>query len=118
MCYNYRVGGTDSIAHQERETAMHYPHRRSEKGATMVEYGLMVALIAVVCVVGVSAVGAKINAIFGKVLAGGNPGLTAYCAFMLPETGPGYTFTLIAGIPYDDSVMAAHDLAPGTYTCP
>jgi pilus assembly protein Flp/PilA len=99
---------------------MHYPHRRSEKGATMVEYGLMVALIAVVCIAAITAVGAKTNAIFGKVtdgLGGNNTELTVYCASFIREPGP-YTFTLQAGYPFDDSVMATYHLAPGTYTCP
>ena len=40
---------------------------REEEGATMVEYGLMVALIAVVCIVAVSAVGTALNTHFVKV---------------------------------------------------
>ena len=35
-----------------------------EKGATMVEYGLMVALIAVVAIVSVAALGSQIDAAF------------------------------------------------------
>jgi pilus assembly protein Flp/PilA len=35
-----------------------------EEGATMVEYGLMVALIAVVCVVVVTALGQRLNGVF------------------------------------------------------
>ena len=37
---------------------------RNEKGATAVEYGLMVALIAVVLVVGVGAFGGQLNTFF------------------------------------------------------
>ena len=37
---------------------------RNEKGATAVEYGLMVALIAVVLVVGVGAFGSSLNTFF------------------------------------------------------
>ena len=37
---------------------------RDEEGATMVEYGLMLALIAVVCIVAITAVGNKTNAKF------------------------------------------------------
>ncbi len=40
---------------------------KEEDGATMVEYGLMVALIAVVCMATVAALGTKIDALFGKV---------------------------------------------------
>jgi pilus assembly protein Flp/PilA len=39
---------------------------REEEGATMVEYGLMVALIAVVCIVAVTALGTSLENIFTK----------------------------------------------------
>ena len=39
----------------------------SERGATAVEYGIMVALIAVVIIVAVRALGVKINEIFTTV---------------------------------------------------
>ena len=38
-----------------------------EDGATMVEYGLMVALIAVVCLVAVTALGVNVAGIFTKI---------------------------------------------------
>lgn len=38
-----------------------------EDGATMVEYGLMVALIAVVCLIAVTALGVNVAAIFQDV---------------------------------------------------
>jgi pilus assembly protein Flp/PilA len=38
--------------------------RRKEEGATMVEYGLMLALIAVVCLGAVTLVGTKAQGIF------------------------------------------------------
>lgn len=38
-----------------------------EDGATMVEYGLMVALIAVVCLVAVTALGVNVAAIFQQI---------------------------------------------------
>jgi pilus assembly protein Flp/PilA len=38
-----------------------------EEGATMVEYGLMLALIAVVCIAAVTTVGTKANTIFTSV---------------------------------------------------
>ncbi len=39
----------------------------SEKGATAVEYGLMVALIAVVIIVAVTAIGTRLNGVFEDV---------------------------------------------------
>jgi pilus assembly protein Flp/PilA len=41
--------------------------RRDEKGATAVEYGIMVALIAVVIVVAVSLIGGNLNSAFKEV---------------------------------------------------
>ena len=49
--------------------------RNDEKGATAVEYGLMVALIAVVLVVGVGAFGAQLDSFFSGL--GGQLGLPA-----------------------------------------
>jgi pilus assembly protein Flp/PilA len=40
-----------------------------EEGATMVEYGLMVALIAVVCIAAVTLLGSSIQAVF-TIIAG------------------------------------------------
>jgi pilus assembly protein Flp/PilA len=40
---------------------------RSDKGATAVEYGLMVALIAVVIIVAVALLGTNLSAIFNRV---------------------------------------------------
>jgi pilus assembly protein Flp/PilA len=40
---------------------------RDEDGATMVEYGLLVALIAMVALVGVSALGLNVNSLFTTV---------------------------------------------------
>lgn len=40
---------------------------RKEEGATMVEYGLMVALIAVVCIAAVTALGLDLSAMFTSV---------------------------------------------------
>jgi pilus assembly protein Flp/PilA len=40
---------------------------RGEEGATMVEYGLMLALIAVVCVAAVGLIGGTLNTKFGSV---------------------------------------------------
>lgn len=40
--------------------------RSKERGATAVEYGLLVGLIAIVIIVGVSALGGKLQAIFAK----------------------------------------------------
>jgi pilus assembly protein Flp/PilA len=41
--------------------------RRNEEGATMVEYGLMLALIAVVCLAAVTLVGTNAQAIFNQI---------------------------------------------------
>jgi pilus assembly protein Flp/PilA len=38
-----------------------------EEGATMVEYGLMVALIAIACIATVTALGLDLSALFGNV---------------------------------------------------
>jgi pilus assembly protein Flp/PilA len=40
---------------------------REEEGATMVEYGLMVALIAIVCITAITTVGTKLNSIFVEI---------------------------------------------------
>ena len=40
---------------------------KDEKGATMVEYALMVALIAVVCIVAVGAIGTGANTMFNNI---------------------------------------------------
>ena len=47
--------------------------KREDKGATAVEYGLMVALIAVVIIGGVTALGGQLDALFNAV-AGDLPG--------------------------------------------
>jgi pilus assembly protein Flp/PilA len=43
------------------------PLHRDDRGATAVEYGLMVALIAAVIVVTVTALGGKLNGIFSTI---------------------------------------------------
>ncbi|GCD88935.1 Flp family type IVb pilin [Nocardioides sp. LS1] len=43
--------------------------RRDDQGATAVEYGLLVALIAAVIIVAVALLGTKINAAFGAINA-------------------------------------------------
>jgi pilus assembly protein Flp/PilA len=40
---------------------------RDEEGATMVEYGLLVALIALVAIVGVTLLGGNLNSLFNTV---------------------------------------------------
>ena len=40
-----------------------------EQGATMVEYGLMVALIAVVCLLAVTALGVNVKGVFTQIAA-------------------------------------------------
>ena len=49
---------------------------RDEDGATMVEYGIMVALIAVVSIIAIGAIGGRLNGAFETVrdaLPGGGP---------------------------------------------
>ena len=41
--------------------------KKEAKGATAVEYGLMVGLIAVVIIVGVTALGGKLNGLFDSI---------------------------------------------------
>lgn len=40
---------------------------RNEDGVTMIEYGLLAALIAVVCVVSIGVVGSQLNLLFTKI---------------------------------------------------
>ena len=40
---------------------------RDEEGAALAEYGLLIGLIAVVCVAGVTALGTEISALFGRI---------------------------------------------------
>ena len=42
---------------------------QDETGATAIEYGLIVALVAVIIITGVTALGTKLNATFGKAAA-------------------------------------------------
>ena len=41
--------------------------RRNEDGAALAEYGLLVALIAVVCVVAITALGTQVSTAFSKI---------------------------------------------------
>ena len=41
--------------------------RRNEDGAALAEYGLLIALIAVVCVVAVTALGSQVNIAFSTI---------------------------------------------------
>jgi pilus assembly protein Flp/PilA len=43
--------------------------RRDEEGAALAEYALLVALIAVVCVIGVTALGTSVSAAFSTIAA-------------------------------------------------
>ena len=43
--------------------------RRDQEGAALAEYGLLVALIAVVCVVAVTALGTSVSAAFSTIAA-------------------------------------------------
>ena len=48
----------------------HRVEDRKERGATAVEYGLLVGLIAVVIIVAVTALGGRLQAIFAAIAAG------------------------------------------------
>lgn len=48
-------------------TAVMARENKDEKGAAMVEYGLLVAFIAVIALVGVKALGIKVNNLFGGI---------------------------------------------------
>ena len=41
--------------------------RRDNEGAALVEYGMLVGLIAVICVVAVTALGTEVSAAFSKI---------------------------------------------------
>ena len=68
---------TSTPNHNQKDTNMHLSYEfisawltskvRSERGAALVEYALLVALIAVVCIVAVTAVGTKASAKFDSV---------------------------------------------------
>jgi pilus assembly protein Flp/PilA len=40
---------------------------RDESGVTMVEYGIMISLIAIVCIAAVSVIGKNVSTLFSKV---------------------------------------------------
>jgi pilus assembly protein Flp/PilA len=46
---------------------LHFAGTRDDRGATAVEYGLMVALIAVVIIIAVTLLGTNLNELFQKV---------------------------------------------------
>lgn len=48
---------------------LHAVQKRNEQGATAVEYGLMVALIAVAIIVAVTALGGKLSTLFTDIAA-------------------------------------------------
>ena len=60
--------------------------RRDEKGATAVEYGIMVALIAVVIIVAVGLLGGSLNEAFTEVQCKVSGSTTGACA--APVTTP------------------------------
>jgi pilus assembly protein Flp/PilA len=41
--------------------------RNDEEGAALVEYGMLVGLIAVVCILAVTTLGTTVNAVFGAI---------------------------------------------------
>jgi pilus assembly protein Flp/PilA len=65
--------------------------RRDEKGATAVEYGIMVALIAVVIIVAVTLLGGTVTSMFGKAACdmqgGGKVYANGQCSAPAPAAG-------------------------------
>lgn len=61
--------------------------RRDEKGATAVEYGIMVALIAVVIIVAVTLLGKGMDDAFTQIQCGINGGTYAHAAGAAAGTG-------------------------------
>ena len=43
--------------------------RQEEKGAALVEYGMLVGLIAVICVIAVTALGTEVSTAFSRIAA-------------------------------------------------
>jgi pilus assembly protein Flp/PilA len=43
--------------------------RKDEEGAALVEYGMLVGLIAVVCIIAVTTLGTTVNRVFGAINA-------------------------------------------------
>lgn len=52
----------ESLLRRVAETANVFIHE--DEGATMVEYGLMVALIAIVCILAITSIGTNLNSAF------------------------------------------------------
>jgi len=52
--------------------------RRTEEGAALVEYGMLVGLIAVVCVGAVTTLGTGINNVFGAINTALTTAITAF----------------------------------------
>lgn len=55
------------LTHYRALVTMITAHIKSDRGASMVEYALLVGLIAIVAIVGVTALGNKINSEFQQV---------------------------------------------------
>jgi len=49
---------------------------KDEEGATMVEYGLLAALIAIVCIAAITAVGSELNIVFQTIANALNDAVT------------------------------------------
>src|SRR5438445_11962210 len=64
--------------------------RRNEDGAALAEYGLLVALIAVVCVVAITALGTQVSTAFSKIASNiaGAYNLTAVLSNSTPRLLP------------------------------
>ena len=56
----------NKTAIQDKQQAGLQDHSEKERGATMVEYGLMVVLIVVICIVAVRTIGQKVSTGFSQ----------------------------------------------------
>ena len=83
----------------------------SDKGASLTEYALLVSLIAVICLVAVSATGGNIQALMGQTaMATSNLTVTTNGAALTPTTGPGGT-TIPVGFVVGSTLTAQITLA-------
>ena len=68
--FDRKVAATPPSCHQSKESRMRKiinRFRQNEEGAALVEYGLLVGLIAVICVAAVTLLGQEISAAFSTI---------------------------------------------------
>ncbi len=85
-------------------------HKKQEKGQGLVEYALILVLVAIVVVVIMALLGPAIGGIFSQVntALGGGDGLAQYCQDHSVESGT----------PFFTTEEPDYGLAEGYYTCP